>query len=119
MLGHLDCRAVNDQLVKNHDDGNDADNLERIVDGKDTLTRMQTKKRTSFHCNFLIIQNLYQISIIRNINDKLIKDSRVPGLFVSALGSDAVPDVDLDDDGLVVVQAPGEPGGAPEEPAKS
>ena len=53
------------------------------------------------------------------MNDKLGKDSRVPGLLVSARGSDAVPDVDLDDGGGDVVQAPGEPGGAPEEPAKS
>ena len=46
----------------------------------------------------------------------------MPGLLVNVRGSDAVPDVgddDLDDDGLVGVQAPGEPGGAPEEPAKS
>ena len=53
------------------------------------------------------------------MNDKLIKDSRVPGLLVSVLGSDAVPDVDLDDDGLVGVQVPGEPSGAPEELGKS
>ena len=48
MLGHLDCRAVNDQLVDNFDDGNDADNLERIVDGKDTLTRTADKEKNKF-----------------------------------------------------------------------
>ena len=56
------------------------------------------------------------------MNDKLGKDSRVPGLLVSARGSDAVAYVDGagdDDLGGDVVQAPGEPGGAPEEPAKS
>ena len=45
--------------------------------------------------------------IIRNINDKLGKDSRVPGLLVSVRGSDAVPDDDLDDGGG---QALGQPG---------
>ena len=44
----LNCRAVNDQLVKNLDDGNDADNLERIVDGKDTLTRTADKEKNKF-----------------------------------------------------------------------
>ena len=43
----------------------------------------------------------------------------MPGLLVSTLGSDTLPDVDLDDDGLVGVQVPGEPSGAPEELGKS
>ena len=48
MLGHLDCRAVNDQLVKNLDDGNDADNLERIVDLRDTFDAYCRQRKNKF-----------------------------------------------------------------------
>ena len=88
----------------------------------ETPTRTADKERTSFHSNSFDFKTYINIDNQEHRWQIVSKDSRVPGLLVNVRGSDAVPDVgddDLDDDGLVGVQAPGEPGEAPEEPAKS
>ena len=50
---------------------------------------MQTKK-TNQNASIFLDFKTYELTIFRNINDKLDHDSRVPGLLVSIRGSDAV-----------------------------